>query len=394
MCTKLFRFLSVIAACSVSASCTDTSTEKEDLQRPDMVTYPEKGEMILHTDRAPQLETPLAVFRQDFTPNEYFFVRWHLSQLLTRIDIDTFKLYIGGHVAHPLAFSLNELKTKFPVDSIAAVAVCSGIARSTFNPKVPGTQWQNGAMGNAMWKGVKLKYLLAAAGIKKAAVDVTFQGMDNPPMPGVAPFIKSLSAEHADDGEVLVAYEMNGRPIPLLNGYPLKLVVPGWYATYWIGSLNTIKVLDQKYDGFWMTKAYLLVNNKSASEKPDSLSKDMAPVTNIHLHSVFVEPDATQVVKSGQNCLVEGLVITDGTPVKKVELSLDDGITWLQAELNPELGKYAWRRWKYNWKPTKADTYQLIVRAEDINGNTQTNKQWNRSGYARGFMEHIEVNVK
>ena len=387
-------FVAILGLTTLLFSCGNKNGGEQAPKGPDMVKYPEKGEMILHTDRAPQLETPLSVFKEDYTPNEYFFVRWHHSQLLTRIDIDTFKLYINGAVDKPLALTMNDLKTKFTPDSIVAVAVCSGISRSCFNPKVPGTQWKNGAMGNALWKGVKLKDILAYAGIKKGAADVTFQGMDNPAVPAVAPFIKSLSCSHAIDGEVMIAYEMNGKPLPMLNGYPLKLVVPGWYATYWISSLNNINVLTEKYDGFWMLKAYLIVNNTGANETPDSLSKDMAPVTGIRLHSVFVAPDASQKVLNGEHCTVEGLVITDGTALQRVELSLDNGLTWVQAKLNPELGKYSWRRWKYDWVPAKSGVYNLVIKATDINGHTQTDKQWNRSGYARGFMEHLEVTVK
>ncbi len=172
----------------------------------ELVRYPEKKDMYLLTDRPPQLETPLKIFKEDFTPNEYFFVRWHMSQILTKIDIDSFRLYISGAVGKPLAISMADLKNKYPADTIAALCICAGNSRSTFTPRVPGSQWRSGGMGNAAWKGVKLKYLLEAAGIKKNAIDISFCGMDRAPLPETPVFTKSLSVSHAMDGDVLVAY--------------------------------------------------------------------------------------------------------------------------------------------------------------------------------------------
>ena len=349
--------------------------------------------MYLLTDRPPQLETPLKIFRQDITPNEYFFVRWHLSQILTKIDIDTFRLYIDGAVDKPIALSMNDLKTKFTPDSIIALAICAGNSRSTFSPKVPGSQWSNGAMGNAKWKGVRLKDILKMAGVKNGAVDVTFQGLDNAPLPATPKFVKSLNINHALDSEILVAYEMNGKPLPMLNGYPLKLIVPGWYATYWVGSLSMINVLTDTFHGFWMAKAYQITTDLSLNESPDSLAKVTVPITKIKLHSIIVEPGADDAVTANKQCLMEGLAFDDGTGIKRVELSFDDGKTWVETKLNPELGKYSWRRWKYDWTPHAKGLYHLSVKATDNSGNTQVDKQWNRSGYARGFIEHLDVNV-
>ncbi len=394
---KLLAKVVVLLTCiALLTACHDKGQDGKAAQKEadDMVTYPEKAEMRLLTDRPPQLETPLTIFRQDFTPNEYFFVRWHMAQLVTRIDMDTFRLYIGGAVNKTLALSMNDLKTKFPADSIVAVAVCAGNSRSTFEPKVPGSQWRSGGMGNAKWKGVKLKDILAMAGLKPGAVDVTFQGMDKPTLPSTPAFIKSLDIAHANDGEVMIAYEMNGAPIPMLNGYPLKLIVPGWYATYWVGSLNTINVLAEKYTGFWMEKAYLIPANNGINESPDSVANTRVPISYIKLHAVFVIPEPGDTIVAGKPCVVEGLVFNDGTAIQKVELSLDNGKTWKETTLNPELGKYSWRRWKYSWIPATSGIYQLKLKATDVKGNTEVEAQWNKSGYARNFMEHLIVEVK
>lgn len=382
----------ILLGCVVYTSCKDKPVAAVETEK--MVKYPEKEEMRLLTDRPPQLETPLEIFRQDITPNEYFFVRWHLAQIVMRIDIDTFRLRIGGPaVTTPIALSMNDLKTKFAPDSVIALAICAGNSRGTFDPKVPGTQWRNGAMGNAKWKGVKLKDILAMAGVKQGATDVSFQGLDRPVLSATPAFVKSLDINHAMDGEVLVAYEMNGQPLPMLNGYPLKLIVPGWYATYWVGSLSDINVLPDKFHGFWMDKAYQAAKNPEKNESPGELAKETAPLTAINLHSIFVSPEPQEKLSAGVAYTLEGLAYNDGTGIKKVELSTNDGSTWVEAKLNRELGKYSWRRWKFEWTPESSGLYHLRVRATDNNGKTQPDKQWNRSGYARGFIEHLDVTV-
>ena len=211
-----------------------------------------KDSMLLLTDRPPNVETPLKYFLQDYTPNKAFFIRWHLSGIPVAINADTFRLRVGGNVTKEVVLSLNDLKTKFTSYTITALCQCSGNSRSFFDPRVPGGQWKNGAMGNAKWKGVKLKDILTYAGAKNGSIDVSFNGLDEPPMLSVPDFEKSLSYDHANDGEVMVAYEMNGEPLPLLNGFPLKLVVPGWYATYWVGMLSNIQVNTKPFEGFWM----------------------------------------------------------------------------------------------------------------------------------------------
>src|SRR4051794_23402871 len=212
-----------------------------------LAKFPEKTELILLTDRPPNLETPIKYFREDLTPNEAMFVRWHLAVIPTRIDTATFRLKVGGHVENELSPSLAQLKKNFEPASVIAVNQCSGNGRSFFEPRVAGGQWGNGAVGNAKWTGVRLSDLLKKAGVKKGAVDVTFGGMDKAPLPTVVPFVKSLPIDHEKAGEAVIAYAMNDQPLPMLNGFPLRLVVPGWYATYWVKALNEINVTSEKY---------------------------------------------------------------------------------------------------------------------------------------------------
>lgn len=155
-------------------------------------------------------------------------MRWHLEGIPTSVDLETFRLQIEGHVEKPLALSVAELRHDFETVSMVAVNQCSGNSRSFFEPRVPGGQWKNGAMGNARWTGVRLRDLLDRAGVKAGAVDVAFNGLDRAAMAGTPNFLKALGIEHARDGEVMLAYQMNGADLPLLNGFPLRLVVPGW----------------------------------------------------------------------------------------------------------------------------------------------------------------------
>ncbi len=360
-----------------------------------LVTAPEKKEMLLLTDRPPNLETPLKYFLNDFTPNDVFFVRWHLSNLPSQINPDTFHLRINGTVKKELVLTLTDLKTKFKSYTLNALCVCAGNARSTFNPRVPGAQWTNGGMGNARWTGVKLKDILAMAGTKSNSKFVSFNGLDSPPLPSVPDFVKSLELKHAIDGNVMIAYEMNGQPLPVLNGYPLKLIVPGWYATYWVGMLNEVRVLPDTFKGYWMEKAYLIPKDvANGNEQPDSLAKQLVPINKIDVRSIFVSPEPECVLISGTANELQGLAFDDGTGITKVEISNDNGRTWIATQLDASLGNYAWRRWRYQFKPTKAGLYKFFVKATNANGETQPLHQWNRSGYMKNEIESFVIKVQ
>src|SRR6266567_5160596 len=234
---RFFQLTGAAGAALMASPDRMTSVLGASLSMRDLVRFPEKTEMILLTDRPPQLETPLHYFRQDLTPNEAFYVRWHLEGIPTSVDPGVFRLQIGGHVQKLASLSMNDLRTQFEPFSLIAVNQCSGNSRSFFAPSVPGGQWRNGAMGNARWTGVRLRDLLDRSGVKAGAVEVSFEGLDRAPLVATPRFAKALRVDHARDGEVLVAYEMNGAELPMLNGYPLRLVVPGWYATYWVKAL-------------------------------------------------------------------------------------------------------------------------------------------------------------
>lgn len=380
---------------SCNSPTSSTVPETNNLEDEVLVKAEGKDSLILLTDRPPNLETPLKFFLHDYTPNKVFFVRWHLAGLPGAVSEDTFRLRIGGHVDKEVALSLHDLKTKFTPFTISALCQCSGNSRSFFDPRVPGGQWKNGAMGNAKWTGVRLSDLLAYAGARKGAVEVSFDGLDVPPAPTIADFVKSLKYDHANDGEVMVAYEMNGEPLPVLNGYPLKLVVPGWYATYWVGMLSDIQVLDKPFEGFWMKNAYKIPKGVSnGNESPDSLATDMEPINIMDVRSIFVSPEPDETIRAGEQSDIQGLAFDGGFGIIKVELSADAGKTWTEARLDPELGKYSWRRWHFDFTPPEKGDYTLLVKATNARGETQPMHQWNRSGYMRNEIEALPLKAE
>jgi sulfite dehydrogenase (cytochrome) subunit A len=358
-----------------------------------LARYPQKTELILLTDRPPQLETPLRYFQTNLTPNDAFFVRWHLSGIPTTVDLQSFRLEVGGHVSKPLSLSLSDLQTKFEPVSLVALNQCAGNFRSLFEPRVPGGQWGSGAMGNARWKGVRLRDVLDAAGVMPGAVQVGLRGLDVPPMEKTPPFQKSLRLDHARDGEVMIAYEMNGEPLPMLNGFPVRLVVPGWYATYWVKALSSIMVLDQPLKTFWMDRAYRIPKNAEANEEPQHLSPETVPISQMAVHSIFVRPEPGEQLRVGQRYELAGVANDGGSSIRRVEVSKDGGQTWSDATLGRDLGKYSWRTWRAEWTPPAKGAYRLRVRATSDSGETQPAAQWNRSGYQRNVIEDQNVVV-
>ncbi|HEX8521315.1 MAG TPA: molybdopterin-dependent oxidoreductase [Tepidisphaeraceae bacterium] len=373
-----------------SAASAQEIVQKAPMQ---MARFPEKTDLILLTDRPPQLETPLKYFQKDLTPNDAFFVRWHLAGIPTSVDLSTFRLELGGHVEKPLSFSVDELKQKFEPVSVISVAQCSGNSRAYFTPRVMGGQWGHGAVGNAKWTGVRLSDLLKAAGMKSGAVDVSFAGLDEPPLTETPKFVKSLDVAKAQEPHIIVAYAMNDADMPMLNGFPLRLIVPGWFATYWMKMLNRITVLDKKFSGFWMDKAYRIPKNAEGNEDPKDLAKETVPITRFTVRSILVKPEPAEKISAGEAYEVQGVAMDSGKGITRVEVSTDGGKTWGDAKLDAELGKYSWRRFRMDWKPTEKGSYRILSKATNAAGETQVQQLWNRSGYQRNVVEQVEVNV-
>jgi DMSO/TMAO reductase YedYZ molybdopterin-dependent catalytic subunit len=357
--------------------------------------FPQKGEMILLRTRPPLLETPFDVFDQGvFTPNDRFFVRWHLAYIPTQIDAASFRLVVHGKVGKPLSLSIEQLMKEFEPVELAAVNQCSGNSRGLFNPRVAGGQWANGAMGCARWTGVRLKDILDRAGVDAGAVQVRFNGLDSGVVSATPDFIKSLDVDHARDGEVMVAYGMNGEQLPLLNGFPLRLVVPGWYSTYWVKMLNDIEVLDKPDDNFWMAKAYLIPDTPHASVVPGQAGFKSVPINRMVPRSFFTNLRDGDHVVSGHAVQMRGIAFGGDTGVAKVLWSSDGGGQWKEAELEKDYGKYSFRRWRAHYTPTSRGEDTLMVKAVNSHGVEQpAAANWNPGGFMRNVIESVKVRV-
>lgn len=360
-------------------------------ERP-LVKYPQKRPMIGITSRPPQLETPFSVFNEGpITPNDAFFVRYHLADIPLNIDPDTFTLEIKGKVDRPLKLSLKDIK-KMKQTEIVAVNQCSGNSRGFVNPRVAGGQLGHGAMGNARWRGVSLKTLLDQAGVQHDAKQVVFGGMDGPVSDKTPDFAKALDVDHARDGEVMLAYLMNGRDLPFLNGFPLRLVVPGYYGTYWIKHLSEITVIDSIYDNFWMKTAYRIPDNACACVKPGTTPTATVPINRLNVRSFITNvTEGAQLRRGGK--ILKGIAFDGGTGIKNVEVSVDGGKTWKSARLGRNYGKYSFREWKVPVKLT-AGPHELKVRATSDGGQVQpSDATWNPAGYMRNVTETVRVSV-
>jgi sulfite dehydrogenase len=355
--------------------------------------YPEKADLLMIADRPPLLETPLQYFLQDLTPNDAYFVRWHYAGLPTYVDLRTFKLNVNGAVAKPLQFTLQDLLTKFEPVTAVVFSQCAGNSRSFFQPQVPGAEWTNGAMGNAQYKGVLLKDILKMAGVSHGAVEASFRGLDAPPLESSPPFEKPLPIDYALSGDAFVAYEMNGAPLPMLNGFPVRLVVPGWFATYWIKALSLITVRTEPLRNFWVETAYRIPVMPDYSEDHLHLAKVTTPVTTYPTRSVFVTPDGSSRLKKNVPIEIQGIAVDDGAGIRRVEVSTDHGRTWADASLDRIIDKYSWRRWRFQWKPAQAGTYTLKCRATNSAGETQPDFEWNHGGYRRHSIQTLDVEV-
>lgn len=359
-------------------------------ERP-LVTYPGKRPMIGLTARPPQLETPFSVFNEGvITPNDAFFVRYHLADIPLNIDPETFRLEVTGHVATPLSLSLQELKDNFPAREIVAVNQCSGNSRGFVEPRVAGGQLGNGAMGNARWRGVPLKAVLEKAGLAPNARQVSFAGLDGPVIPETPSFAKALDVEHAADGEVMLAYSMNGTDLPWLNGFPLRLVVPGYFGTYWVKHLSRVTVLDQEFDGFWMKSAYRIPDNACACTEPGQAASKTVPINLLPVRSFITNLESGAKVPAGEVAL-RGIAFDGGFGITSVAVSTDSGQSWSNATLGQDLGKYSFREWKASVPLSKGE-HVLMCRATNGRGETQPMQaRWNPAGYMRNVVEATRV---
>src|ERR1700693_2770897 len=365
-----------------------------------VVQYPQKFPLVLLTDRPVQLETPRHYFETPFTLNGAFYVRWHLDEIPNSVDLATWHLNVEGSVERPLKFSMGDLTSKFKPVTVAAVNQCSGNSRSKFQPRVPGGQWGHGAMGNAKWTGVPLRELLDAAKIKQDALFVQFQGLDKGKGPeghGSHEFLKSLDLKNPVLDECIVAYAMNDEPLPMLNGFPVRLIVPGYFATYWMKSLSWIRVLEKPDENFWMKTGYRVPDTPRGNTTPEDIkagSVKTVPINRMPVRSFIVTPDGATKLVDQLPLTMRGIAFSGYGSINKLEISLDDGKSFKATDLGEDHGPYSFRTWSYKWTPPKPGRYVLAARATDGKGNTQPDEGvWNPGGYLWNRIERQEVVV-
>jgi DMSO/TMAO reductase YedYZ molybdopterin-dependent catalytic subunit len=350
---------------------------------------PGKRPLIKRTFRPPNYETPLAYFREPLTPNDAFYVRWHMG--VPDVSAADWRLTVGGpSVQSPREFTLADLERFKPHEAVA-VNQCSGNRRGLFEPHVPGVQWGTGAMGNARWRGVRLRDVLESAGLAPGALEVVADAADSPTLTG-PDFAKSLPMSKALDPDTLVAFEMNGEPLPRWNGFPARLVVPGWTATYWVKCLTALTVVDKPFDGFWMKTAYRVPKGLfGASGFPSQDGEQNSPITAIRVNSLVVDPAPGASLPAGRRSEIHGIAWDGGSGIRRVAVSTDGGTSWRDADLGRDLGRYAFRPWQFAVTPAAGSTVRLAVRAEAADGSTQPDALIaNPAGYHHNVVQSVE----
>jgi len=363
--------------------------------RPLTDAFPQKTGMVLQRTSPPWLETPFETFDKGvFTPNDKHFVSWHWASFQAQPDLETYRLKIIGHVEKELSVSLKELLNDYPRIELAAVAQCAGNSRLYMQPRIAGAQWANGSLSNAKWTGVPLKAILDKAGVKAGAIQVRFGGTDDPVVPDSPRFLKTIDIDHARDGEVMVAFAMNGEQLPLLNGFPIKMVVPGWCAVYWIKQLTDIEVLDKPDTNYWTTRAYRFPDTLNHTIKPDAKDFKLIPITRNFPRSFITNHLSGSQVRAGDAIEIRGIAFGGDCGVKQVDLSLDEGKTWRPTELGTDEGKYSFRQWRAHASLMQPGIQTLMVRCTNINNDAQpASPVWNPGGYMFNAIETTHVTV-
>jgi sulfite dehydrogenase len=362
----------------------------------EFVNLPGKQRLLRLSDRPPNYATPVNVFADAVTPNDRFFVRYHLAGVPSAADMDGWSLAIGGDsVTHPVQLKMSDL-LDLPTNEILAVCQCAGNRRGLSIPHVAGVQWPDGGMGCAVWRGPALRDVLKAAGVKAEALEVWLGGADKPPMEATPPFRKSIPIEKALDGDTILAVAMNNAPLPLLNGYPARLIVPGWTGTYWMKHLTNIEVSSRPLSNFWMKAAYRVPAGMFPVDHPfkSQLTETTVPITELVVNSLIADPlDGQEQERSGFN--IRGVAWDRGSGISRVEVSLDGGGTWQDALLDRPLGPYAYRRFSLQTGPIRPGMYSLACRATSQSGERQASAlKVNPGGYHNNVPLPITVAVR
>ena len=358
-----------------------------------MGTLPGKKPLIQLADRPPNYESPIEYLRTPITPNDQFFVRYHLADI-PEVKVEDYKITVGGDGADGTAtLTLADLKA-MPAVEVVAVNQCSGNRRGLSKPHVAGVEWGYGAMGCARWKGAKLKDILAKAGLKKEAIEISFNGADGPAVDTTPDFVKSLPVWKSVEDTTIVAYEMNGAPLPHWNGFPARLVVPGWTGTYWMKHLVAINALTKPLSNFWMAAAYRIPVGlfPTASRFTSQEYAPNTPITEMVVNSLITSHRDGAKVKAGK-VTVAGIAWDGGYGIRTVDVSIDGGKTWATATLGQDLGKYAFRPWSFDITAKKGANSVMVTATNKIGQGQVAELIFNGAGYHNNVMQNITLNA-
>ena len=331
---------------------------------------------------------PLEALRYPITPAGLHYLLIHYD--IPAVDSATYRLEVDGLVRSPLSLSLEDLRA-LPAVELPVTMECAGNGRTLVEPHVTSQPWVLEAVGTATWRGAPLRALLGEAGVEDSAIEVLFTGLDHGVEEGIEQeYQRSLSLIDAHRPEVLLAYEMNGAPLPPQHGFPLRLVVPGWYGMTSVKWLGRITLIGEPFDGYQQSHSYRL---RSAEDEPGE------PVTRMLPRSLMVPPGVpefatrSRVVQAGE-CFLEGRAWSGQGEIAAVDVSVDGGETWADAEFDDDLGApWAWRRWTYVWDATPGE-HELCCRARDEAGNEQPlEPAWNVGGYCNNAVQRVPVSV-
>jgi len=330
----------------------------------------------------------LEALRYDVTPLGLHYLLVHFD--IPALDASTYALHIGGLVKRPLALSLDEITSR-PATTLAVTLECAGNGRARLSPRPLSQPWLAEAVGNAEWTGTPLRAILDEAGLPGSATHVVFTGHDRGVQGGVDQWYeRSLALTDASRDEVLLAYAMNGRPLAPQHGFPLRLIVPGWYGMTHVKWLRSITVTDRPFDGYQQATAYHL---RTREGDPGEPVERMLPRALMVPPGVPDFMSRTRLVEPSEQ-LLEGRAWSGRAPIDRVEFSANGGRTWAVAALEDPVSPHAWRRWTYTWDATRPGEYELCARARDLAGNVQPVEQaWNYEGVQNNAVQRVAVIV-
>ncbi len=338
------------------------------------------AKMRVMSEKPLNAETPTAHLQSWITANAVFFKRNQGQIMTSPVSLESWRLSIQGLVEKATQLSFADILA-MPKIEIADTMECSGNSRSLLTEKASGNPWTIGGVGNAVWGGVRLAQVLEKAGIAAGAGHISFEGLDKPMGSAGIQFVRSIPLAKAMDSTIL-AYEMNGEPLPLAHGYPLRAIALGWTGANCVKWLSKITILDQPWAGFFMDKVYRVFQKGE-----DPASGEV--VTAIPLKSIITSPENGATLTGG-SVLIRGAAYAGEAKIARVEVSMDDGQTWQAAEFIGPCERYAWRRWEYQWPVPAPGEYTILARATDSRGQVQPDSaRWNVFGYGNnGIREH------